>query len=134
MSEVETRLATATTGTTYGIMGLAESTTGTGVYGRANATSGSSAGVYGRSDSPDGRGVHAVNAGTAGSSGGFAVYAEGRLKATGRTYLGAPAAAPIDADLTPGSVSLYLDTSTNALKVRVKYPTGTLKTGTIALA
>mgnify|MGYP003346854737 CR=1 FL=1 len=39
------------------------------------------------------------------------------------------------ADLSSGSISFYLDEANNALKVRVKYASGTtLKAGTIALA
>ena len=85
----------------------------------ASANNGTNYGVYG----------------TSLSASGYAVYSNGRFKATGRTYLGAPATAPADADLNAGSVSLWLDETNNALKVRVKYANGTtLKAGTIALA
>ena len=91
----------------------------TGVYGAANAIAGTTYGVYGTHSSPS----------------GFAVYAAGRLKATGRTYLGAPSTAPADSDLDSGSISFYLDQTANTLKVRVKYNsiTATYKTATIAL-
>ena len=110
--------STASIGVTKGVYGAAASTSGTGVYGSATATTGTTYGVYG----------HVA------STSGFAVFAAGRFKATGRTYLGAPSTAPTDTDLNAGSVSLYLDQTNNALKVRVKYTTGTLKIATIALA
>jgi hypothetical protein len=74
--------------------------------------------VFGRADSPD----------------GYAVRAVGRLKSTGRTFLGTPTTAPADTDLDQGVISFHLDEATNTLKVRVKYSNGTLKTGSIALA
>ena len=42
-------------------------------------------------------------------------------------------AAPPDEDLANGQISFYLDEAGNALKVRVKYSDGTLKTGTVNL-
>jgi len=45
--------------------------------------------------------------------------------------LGAQNAAPLDADLSNGSVSFYLDESGNNLMVKAKYSGGTVKTGTV---
>ncbi len=67
------------------------------------------------------------------SDSGFALYGRGRLKATGRCFLGAPAGRPNDNLLTKGGISFYLDPQSDRLKVRVKYPNGTLKTGAIPL-
>ena len=50
-----------------------------------------------------------------------------------RAYLHAPNTAPDDADLKSGSVSFWLDESSNLLTFRCKYSDGTLKTGTVAL-
>jgi len=111
-------MATSQSSVAIGVLGQSLSTTGRGVYGYASAATGANTGVYGRSDS-----------GT-----GFALFGEGRLKVTGRSFLATPNAAPSDADLAAGSLSFYLDQTTNTLKVRVRYTTGTLKTATIALA
>lgn len=58
--------ASSSTGSTRGVYGLSQSTAGSGVYGLANATSGATYGVYGETDSPSGKGVYGV----ADSSGG----------------------------------------------------------------
>lgn len=42
-------------------------------------------------------------------------------------------AAPTDANLNNATVTFYLDENANKLMVRVKYSTGTLKSGEIAL-
>src|SRR3954451_25114252 len=47
-------LNTATTGSTYGVLGQANSVSGTGVYGKAVATTGAAIGVRGLSASPNG--------------------------------------------------------------------------------
>jgi trimeric autotransporter adhesin len=47
-------LNTATTGATYGVLGQANSVSGTGVYGKAIATTGAAIGVRGSSASPNG--------------------------------------------------------------------------------
>ena len=132
---------TSTTGSTGGLMADSATTLGFGLYGNSTASIGLTKGVYGAAASTSGTGVYgsatATTYGVYGhvaSTSGFAVFAAGRFKATGRTYLGAPSTAPTDTDLNAGSVSLYLDQTNNALKVRVKYTTGTLKTATIALA
>lgn len=53
----------------------------------------------------------------------------------GRNFLGTPNSPPVDGDIASAQMSLYLDESSNTMKVRVKYSDGsTLKTGTIALA
>ncbi len=92
---------------------------GRAVYGWATAPNGSSIGVLGESNSTQGT--------------GYAVYASGRLKALGRSYLGTPATAPVDGDLNNGSISFHLDQTNNKLKVRVRYSNGTLKTATVGL-
>jgi hypothetical protein len=63
--------ATASTGNTRGVYGSSASTTGRGVYGYASAASGETYGVYGDSSSPSGRGVYGVADST---SGGVGVY------------------------------------------------------------
>lgn len=52
----------------------------------------------------------------------------------GRVFVETPNAAPVDAMLGNGQINMYLDESGNALKVRVKYSDGTLKTATISLS
>jgi hypothetical protein len=47
--------------------------------------------------------------------------------------LGAPAAAPNDANLNNSNLSFYLNEGSNQLKVRVRYSNGTLKTGSVTL-
>jgi hypothetical protein len=54
-------LAAGTTGTTYGVAGESESTTGIGVGGFAFATTGTAYGVYGVSASPAGLGVYGTS-------------------------------------------------------------------------
>jgi len=61
-------LSAAASGTTYGMYGQANSTSGTGVYGYAGAASGYTYGVYGEADSPDGRGVRGENNATSGNA------------------------------------------------------------------
>lgn len=50
-----------------------------------------------------------------------------------RALIGAPNTAIADADLVDGQISFYLDEGGNTLTVKVKYSTGTVKTGTVAL-
>ena len=108
----------AESGEASGVSGSSASPLGTGVSGRTTASTGVSYGVHGEAVSPA----------------GWAVFAKGRLKSTGRTFLGAPASAPDAADLDPNSISFYIDKKANALKVRVKYGNGVVKTGTVELA
>ncbi|MFH0980199.1 MAG: hypothetical protein V2A79_01500 [Planctomycetota bacterium] len=61
-------MATAATGFTYGVWGESDSTSGRGVYGRANATTGTIYGVYGYAST---------------AAGGYAVYASGDMGASG---------------------------------------------------
>jgi hypothetical protein len=51
-------LAEATSGQTYGVFGASSSTSGRGVMGLAEAFSGTTYGVYGATNSPDGYGVY----------------------------------------------------------------------------
>jgi hypothetical protein len=46
---------------------------------------------------------------------------------------GEATSAPRDATLSKGGISFYRKPAANWLKIRVKYPDGTLKTGSIAL-
>ncbi len=124
--------APSISGDTRGVVGLAASTSGYGVSGLASAVSGTTNGVRGQADSPTGFGVFGANAATRGAA-GMALYGQGRLKVTGRSYFGTPNSVPLSADLNKGSISFYLDQAANNLKVRVKYSTGVLKTATIAL-
>jgi hypothetical protein len=136
--------AFATSGETRGVYGEANSPDGVGVRGSAATGSGAAQGVLGETFSPVGSGVygwaragsgagHGIH-GRADASGGFAVFAEGRLKATGRSYLGTPGTAPADSDLAPGSISFYTASSPTRLRVRVRLPNGVLRTGTIPLS
>ncbi len=50
-----------------------------------------------------------------------------------RAYMSAPNSAPTDADLKDGSVSFWIDETGHLLTFRVKYSTGALRTGTVAL-
>lgn len=155
-------VATAASGTTYGVRGSVASSAGAGVFGEATAGAGvfgeansgygvhgqvwngsgvrghakspvgTTYGVSGLSQSSSGFGVFGFNPTGSGPS-GMAVYAAGRLKVTGRSYLSAPGSAPSDADLDNGSVSFFLNEATNKLKVRVRYSNGTLRTATIGL-
>jgi hypothetical protein len=68
--------ASAASGTTYGMYGYSHSTAGTGVYGYADNATGTTTGVYGKTESPSGRGVVGVASATSGST--IGVY--------GRTY------------------------------------------------
>lgn len=63
----------------------------------------------------------------------FSAGAGSKNKLEGRVMQGTPNSAPTDADLGNGQISAYLDQAGNALKYRVKYSDGTLKTGQVAL-
>jgi hypothetical protein len=65
--------ATASTGLTRGVYGSSASTQGRGVYGYASAASGDTFGVYGRTDSSSG---HAVHGEAHSTSGGIGVWGE----------------------------------------------------------
>jgi len=73
-------VASAASGTTYGVSGVSSSTEGRGVYGDATADGGTTYGVYGTADSTDGRGVYGqaprygVHGQTTATSGGYGVY------------------------------------------------------------
>jgi len=62
--------ATATTGITYGVRGVSESTSGNGVYGEATATTGTTYGVRGESESTSGVGVCGEATATTGQADG----------------------------------------------------------------
>jgi hypothetical protein len=136
--------ATALTGTTRGVAGQTDSTEGTAVGGFATATTGTTAGVRGTVMSAAGKGVYGNALATSGlcygvfgqvaSPAGYALFGQGRMKVTGRSYLATPNSAPADVDLTNGSVSMYLNEAGNQLKVRVKYSSGAVKTGTVNLS
>ena len=124
----------AYTGSTVGVYGQSNSNSGRGVVGMAAAETGNTIGVSGVATSPTGIAVHGYSVGTSGATGGFALFGDGRMKVTGRSFLAAPNTAPPDADLSNASISFFLDPANNRLRVRVKYGNGTLKTGNIALA
>jgi len=65
--------ATASTGLTRGVYGSSASTQGRGVYGYASAASGETYGVYGRTESSTG---HAVHGESHSADGGIGVYGE----------------------------------------------------------
>lgn len=110
-------LASPFTGTNYGVSGTSNSGSGTGVYGLAWNSTGANVGVRGRTNSPD----------------GWAMYSDGRMKVTGRSFLRTPNKKPNDADLDEGSVSFFLDQANDRLRVRVRYGDGRLRTGSVAL-
>jgi len=80
--------AEATTGTTYGVYGRSESVDGTGVYGYASASAGTTNGVYGKSSSPDGRGVYGSATDPAGGTYGgfFEIWSPGGNAVYGRAW------------------------------------------------
>lgn len=131
------------TGMTYGVTGESGSTSGRGVRGWASAYSGHTYGVYGRSDSTSGIGVRGVATNSSGttfgvlgaarSADGFALFGQGRMMVTGRSYLAAPDSPPANDELPSGSISIYLDEITDHLKVRVKRADGTLRTASVEL-
>lgn len=85
--------ATANSGFTFGVLGESSSPSGNGVRGSNTAITGSGTGVYGKSSGPTGSGVTGFAEATTGtnygvlgatsSSSGWAIYAQGRLGASG---------------------------------------------------
>lgn len=61
------------------------------------------------------------------------MYADGRLKTTGRAFLAVPSDPPSNVDIDNSGMTFYLEEGTNTLHVRVKYADGTVKNGSIAL-
>ena len=108
---------TSTSGLNVGVGGVSQSDNGIGVQGLANSDKGLNYGVYAQTNSPA----------------GYALYAKGRVKVTGRSFLATPSGAPAAADMGSRSISFYLDQSANRLRVKVKYSTGAVKYGSIAL-
>jgi hypothetical protein len=86
-------VASATTGTNYGIYGITNSTGGRAVFGLASATTGSPSAVYGLNPSTNGRGVYGLALATTGtnygvygvsnSPSGYGVYYSGGLAGIG---------------------------------------------------
>lgn len=107
----------ATSGVTVGVGGSSQSASGIGVQGLANSSKGLNYGVYAQTNSPA----------------GFALYAKGRVKVTGRSFLATPSGPPAAADMSSRSISFFLDQAANRLRVKVKYSTGAVKYGSIAL-
>jgi hypothetical protein len=68
-------------GQTYGVHGESNSTSGRGVFGRANTDSGTNHGVYGESKSPDGFGGYFLNS----SGTGTGVYGKGWIGVLGES-------------------------------------------------
>lgn len=108
---------TSLSGVTVGVGGVSQSDNGIGVQGLANSSNGLNYGVYAQTNSPA----------------GFALFAKGRVKVTGRSFLATPAGAPSAADMGGRSISFFLDQAANRLRVKVKYSTGVIKYGSIAL-
>ncbi|MGQ9834756.1 MAG: hypothetical protein ACUVRQ_02060, partial [Thermoanaerobaculaceae bacterium] len=86
--------ASATSGAGWGVLGMSDSTSGTGVYGRVFASSGTNYGVQGKSSSTTGIGVYGEAVASSGgnygvlgktnsSTNGYGVYSDGRFAATG---------------------------------------------------
>jgi hypothetical protein len=74
---------TATTGIAYGLMGLTSSVSGMGLYGRALSTTGATFGLTGDADSTSGKGIMGRATATSGTTMG--IYAEAR-SAGGRRW------------------------------------------------
>ena len=85
---------TASTGETYGVRGISRSATGYGVNGHTTSTTGLNAGGLFQSDSTSGFGLYAYDSSSSGTiygvygaanvaAGGYAVFAEGDLGASG---------------------------------------------------
>lgn len=108
---------TSLSGLTVGVGGMTQSDNGIGVQGLANSSKGLNYGVYAQTN----------------SSAGYALYAKGRMKVTGRSFLATPSGAPSAASMSSRSISFYLDQTANRLRVKVKYSTGAVKYGSIAL-
>ncbi len=136
-------VASATTGGAVGVRGTADGPTGAGVLGWARATSGNTYGVSGWASSGGGFGVYGINYATSGqacgvygttaSATGYALYGHGNLRVTGRCYLAVPASAPPATMLGAGTLSFWLDTSTNTLKISVKDGSSVTRTATLPL-
>ncbi|MCI0589718.1 MAG: hypothetical protein L0323_23115, partial [Planctomycetes bacterium] len=88
--------ADASSGTTYGVYGEADSTSGVGVYGIADATSGTTWGVFGQiASSDDSAGVRGISTATSGfsdgvrgftsSASGYGVYGESTSTGVGQS-------------------------------------------------
>jgi hypothetical protein len=96
-------------------------------------------GVVIRSDTnPIGDAFLAINRGS-GPAGEDVVRLEGgsvlfeRVDSTGQRFLRASTTIPADGTLDISQCAFYVDQATNELKVKVKYTTGTVKIGSIAL-
>jgi hypothetical protein len=56
-----------------------------------------------------------------------------KLHSTGSTIVGVNNGSVGDANIGNGQVNIYLDQTNNKLKFRVRYSTGTIKSGEVAL-
>ena len=68
--------ATASSGTAYGVQGVANSTAGVGLIGTATSTTGSTYGLRGTSSSTSGTGVRGIAVATSGSTVGISGYVD----------------------------------------------------------
>jgi hypothetical protein len=129
--------ATSETGRNFGVQGLTDSSTGIGVQGGASAANGGNIGVAGFTFGTTGIGVLGCALaesdsadygvfGTTMSPEGYGVYCGGRFKSTGRTFTALPNTPPDDADLDPGSMSMWLDEGRLQLTFRIKDSQGRL--------
>ena len=127
----------------FGLTVTSSAASGQGITGQMSSVSGVNVGVGGSSSSDNGIGVQGLALSDKGlnygvyartySASGFALYARGRVKVTGRSFLATPSGAPPAADMSNGSITFYLDQTANRLRVKVKYSTGAVKYGSIAL-
>lgn len=111
-------VAATATGPTIGVRGRTNSPTSTAVKGEAVTNEGSAIGVSGESSAPGGYGVFGyakatagVNYGVYGRSDspttGWAVWAQGRLRVTGRSFLHAPNTPPALGALPNSTISFW---------------------------
>jgi hypothetical protein len=110
---------TSTGANAVGLHALVSSTTGKAIWGHAAASSGVCYGIYGQAPAT-----------------GFGVYSAGRMKSTGRTFLGAPNSVPTAADnltIPAAGITFFLNEVANTLTIRARYTGGTIKNTTLSL-
>lgn len=64
---------------------------------------------------------------------GFVKATNGKVGLQGRIFIGLPATAPADGDITTSFGTMRLDEAANQLSIRVRYSDGTLHTGVVNL-
>jgi hypothetical protein len=143
-------VAATTTGPTIGVRGRTNSPTSTAVKGEAVTNEGSAIGVSGESSAPGGYGVFGYAKATAGvnygvygrsdsSTTGWAVWAQGRLRVTGRSFLHAPNTPPSLGALPNSTISFWHEPAASdgapygRLHVQIKTSGGQVFRATIPL-